>query len=192
MKHILWSTVFYACLVALKGFSAHVNSIELVQVEAIQQQHIAATTQIILDNLPTLMQNVTDAERERIRRKWPERVLSGQPMSSSQVQENSFRRRVLLYRGEVMGVVDYFIRADDKKGYIETLAVKQCELIENFHQLLITDAVTELKKLGSPSILTHVFASDELGVRTCLKNGFRFLNYSEGVPMPQVLMMSKD
>lgn len=93
-------------------------------------------------------------------------------MSLTKCVKNSLERVVLIRQAQVKGLMDFYIRAEDEKGYIETLCTNPPNKLA-YQKRLIKYALRALQKKEVAHTLTHVLATDKTGQKPLRALGFK-------------------
>jgi hypothetical protein len=117
-------------------------------------------------------------ELERLNTKLDIMLHNGYIMSQTKIIKDSMERVVLQNNGSVQGVMDFYIQAENQKGYIETLCTKPRN--HTAHQkALINYALSALSKKGASAITSHVLEDDTDGQKPLKELGFTALPQGE-------------
>lgn len=138
--------------------------------------HGEDTRLIIRKNIELLSPLPEDQEKRnseiaRLNAKVDVVLYNGYIMSQTKMVKDSMERVVLIPNGKVEGVMDFYIQADNNKGYIETLSTTPPNHTA-YQKALIQYALTALQKKGVKKTQTHVLAKDSEGAMPLKELGF--------------------
>lgn len=98
-------------------------------------------------------------------------LYNGYIMSETKIVKDSMERVVYIDISEVKGVMDFYIQAENNKGYIETLSTMPHNNL-TYQKALIEYALTALQKKGVKQTQTHVSAKDIEAYKPLKEVGF--------------------
>ncbi len=138
--------------------------------------HAEDTKLIIRNNIELLCPLPEDVEKRnseiaRLNAKIDPVLYNGYIMSQTKIVKDSMERVVLTNNAQVKGVMDFYIQAENNKGYIETLSTMPHDHLAH-QKALIQYALTALQKKGVKQTQTHLLAKDSKGATPLKELGF--------------------